>query len=352
MSTTAINMSRGPLLVGIESTGLTPADRTRLSHPAVGGVVLFTRNYASPDQLADLCADIHSLRRPHLIITVDQEGGRVQRFRDGFVQLPPLAVLGRLYDRDRDHGLDFAYRHGRVMAAELRARGVDLSFAPVLDLLGPSEVIGDRALHPEPAVVAALGRAYVAGMKDAGMVAVGKHFPGHGTVTPDTHTEDAVDKRPIDILRQRDLRPFAELADELAGMMMAHVCYSAVDSHPAGYSAVWIERHLRQELGFDGVVLSDDLDMQAACVVGGLPERLQTALDAGCDLALVCQPASADALLAALGDDAVADRWPGADTALERLAGRACLSRSELDAVSEWRQWSASLDALNSSSMA
>jgi len=329
----------GPLIVGIDGLELDAETRDRLLHPAVGGVILFARNYESPAQLMRMSVELRALREPRLLICVDQEGGRVQRFRAGFTPLPPLAVIGRWYRSHPDRARDLAYRHGRIMAAEVLGHGVDLSLAPVLDLGGDSEVIGDRALAEEPEAVADLARFYVAGMRDAGMAACGKHFPGHGGVRPDSHLTEVVGERSFDELRARDLAPFQALAADLALVMPAHVCYPAVERCPAGFSKRWLDKILRGELGFSGQVVSDDLDMAGAASAGAPPERLRAALEAGCDLALVCQPASVPAALDALGDaPPLADYAP--------LYGRARLTLEEQELVPEFRAWKTTLKNL------
>jgi len=252
-------MPAGPILIGLPGTELTADDLEHLMHPAVGGVVLFTRNFSSLEQLEQLTSGIRGLRDPRLLICIDQEGGRVQRLRDGFTRLPPLAVLGKLLREDRVKALDMAYRHGRVMATEMLACGIDLSFAPVLDLDRGSSVIGDRAFADDPAAVRDLGKCYLSGMHDAGMRTTGKHFPGHGSVQADSHIDDVSDPRPLTRIAESDLLPFRELADALDAMMIAHVVYPEVDSLPAGYSRVWLQDILRDELGYRGVVFSDDL---------------------------------------------------------------------------------------------
>lgn len=290
-------MSLGPLIIGIDGLELDAATRDRLRHPGVGGVILFARNYRDPAQLKALTAAIRELRNPRLLICVDQEGGRVQRLCGDFTPLPPLAALGRWYERQPARSCDMAYRHGRVMAAEVLGHGLDLSFAPVLDLAGISAVIGDRALAADPGVVTELGRHYLAGMHDAGMKACAKHFPGHGSVAADSHDSVVTDVRPFAAL-ERDLAPFAALAHELEAVMMAHVCYPAVDDRPAGFSRIWIRDILRARLGFSGIVFSDDLDMAGAGTAGNLRARFSASIEAGCDLALVSCPASAAELLA------------------------------------------------------
>jgi beta-N-acetylhexosaminidase len=266
-----------------------------------GGVVLFSRNYAGSEQLSGLNAEIHALRNPPLIIAVDHEGGRVQRFRDGFTAIPAMRELGRAWDHNPQRAKQLAHEVGFVLAAELRAHGVDLSFAPVLDVdYGASSVIGDRALHSDPHAIAELARALVQGFKHAGMGAVGKHFPGHGHVRADSHDEVPIDGRPYADIEAADLVPFRRLTSAgLGGIMPAHVIYPAVDDRPAGFSPVWLKQVLRGELAFDGVVFSDDLCMEGAAVAGGMIERAQAALAAGCDMVLVCNnPSSVDALFA------------------------------------------------------
>jgi beta-N-acetylhexosaminidase len=274
-------------LSGIE---LAPEEREQLLHPAMGGVILFTRNYASPLQLARLTDEIHALRSPPLLITVDQEGGRVQRFREGFTPLPAMRELGSIFDSQPEPARNLARQVGFVLAAELRACGVDLSFAPVLDLdYGASHVIGDRAFHSDPAVVIDLARQLIAGLKQGGMGSVGKHFPGHGYVRADSHLEAPVDERNMAEIEQWDLAPFAALIQEgLSAIMPAHVIYPQVDRAPAGFSPVWLQDVLRGRLGFDGTIFSDDLTMEGAAVAGSVAERARTALHAGCDMLLVC----------------------------------------------------------------
>lgn len=286
----------GPLMIDIAGTSLTALDRERLCHPLVGGVILFTRNYESPEQLAALCADIHALRTLPLPIAVDHEGGRVQRFREGFTRLPAMRQLGEWWDKSPRATVESARVLGYLMAAELRARGVDLSFAPVLDLdWGRSGVIGDRSFHRDPDAVIALAGGLIGGMRDAGMVCCGKHFPGHGWVEADSHVAIPVDERVLDAMAP-DLRPFREL--KLDGVMPAHVIYPQIDARPAGFSPVWL-RMLRDEIGFDGVIFSDDLSMEGASVVGGIVARAEAAWAAGCDMLLVCNaPDSVAELLA------------------------------------------------------
>ena len=280
----------GPLMVDIEELSLSAEDRELLRHPFVGGVILFSRNYENPVQLQTLTGEIHALRDPRLLIAVDQEGGRVQRFRKPFSELPALAAIGELYDQDPVDALALATNCGWLMAAELRAVGVDFSFSPVLDLQNPnSSIIGDRAFHADPQIVARLARTYVAGMRDVNMSAVGKHFPGHGYVAADSHQELPVDDRDFLDIEQADLLPFRALVESgIEGIMTAHVLYPKVDNCAAGYSKRWIEHTLRQQMRFDGVVFSDDLNMAGALAGSSHVERARKAMAGGCDMLLIC----------------------------------------------------------------
>ena len=280
-----LNLPHGPLMIDIAGLELTDLDRERLSHPLVGGLILFSRNYASPQQLAKLTAEVHALRSPALLIAIDHEGGRVQRCREGFARLPPMRSLGELWERDSQQALHFARRIGYVLAGELRLNGVDLSFTPVLDLdWGRSGVIGNRSFHGDPQVVIQLAGQLIAGLRDAGMRSCGKHFPGHGWVEADSHVAIPVDDRSLAEI-ETDMQPFRQLP--LDAVMPAHVIYSRIDSRPAGFSPVWIGK-LRDELRFDGVVFSDDLSMEGASVAGGIVDRVNAAWSAGCDVLLVC----------------------------------------------------------------
>ncbi|MBA3254513.1 MAG: beta-N-acetylhexosaminidase [Burkholderiaceae bacterium] len=288
-------MSRlGPVAVGVEGKSLTATDRERLAHPLVGMVILFSANYESPEQLILLCSDIHALRDPPLLIAVDHEGGRVQRFRDGFTRLPPMRRLGELWDRDVLLACRAAASLGYVMAAELRAHGVDMTFAPVLDIdHGRSKVIGDRALHSDARVVSMLAAHLTHGLLLAGMANCGKHFPGHGWAEADSHFELPVDSRARSDIVNNDAAPYRWLGPMLAGVMPAHVVYSQIDREPAGFSQHWIKKVLREKLGFTGAVFSDDLLMAGAGAAGTVAQRAEAAFNAGCDFALVCNDTAA-----------------------------------------------------------
>ena len=306
----------GPLFVDIETLELLPDEREKLAHPLIGGVNLFSRNYEYPEQLKALVLSIKDVRTPALLVAVDQEGGRVQRFKEGFTILPPARTYGELYDRDKAAGLEASRCAGYLMATELRELGVDLSFAPVLDIgTVDSAVIGDRAFHGDPAVVAELARAHIAGMNQGGMKATGKHFPGHGAVAEDSHTCLPCDKRSWSEINRCDLVPYRSLHNMLHGVMTAHVSFSDVDDCLPTYSNYWLNTVLRQDIGFAGVIFSDDLSMDGAKIMGGPDERVAGALAAGCDMALICNdPGAVDLVLDRL------DREPLAVTPANVLA--------------------------------
>jgi len=314
-------MSLGPLMVDIAGTELTPEDVGVLGHPLIGSVLLFSRNYRDPGQIAGLTSAIRALRTPQLLVAVDHEGGRVQRFREGFTRLPALRALGRCFDGDRREALELTRAVARLMAWELRAVGVDFSFAPCVDLdYGVSEVIGDRSFHRDPEAVAALSAAYVFGMRDAGMAATAKHFPGHGAVLTDSHVALPVDRRPL-VDMEGDMRPYRLLIENhLAAVMAAHVVYSAVDSLPASLSRRWISGILRRELGFHGCVFADDLSMAGAAVFGDVVERARLALAAGCDVLPVCNDRTAVVTLLDRLEAGVVD--PASQASLVRMRAR------------------------------
>ncbi len=282
-------MSLGPLMIDLAAAELSADDADVLRHPLIGSVLLFSRNYRNPQQLAALTAAIRALRTPHLLIAVDHEGGRVQRFREGFTRLPASRLLGRRFDENRSDALRLTHSIGWLMASELRAAGVDFSFAPCVDLdYGVSEVIGDRAFHRDPEAVAALAAAYLSGMREAGMAAVAKHFPGHGAVVADSHVANPVDRRELVDL-EPDLRPYRLLVEnQLPGVMAAHVVYPAIDALPASLSRRWITDILRGTLAFHGCVFADDLSMAGAAAFGDALKRVQLALAAGCDVLPIC----------------------------------------------------------------
>ncbi|WP_202839906.1 beta-N-acetylhexosaminidase [Luteimonas saliphila] len=291
------------LVIGVAGMELTAQERDWLRNDACAGVILFKRNFSSRSQVMALCAAIREAAPRPVLICVDQEGGRVQRFREGFSDLPPLEGFGRLYAQDPDGALKLAEEHAWLMASEIRATGVDLSFAPVVDVGHGNLAIGDRAFSDDPQVVAQFTRAYVRGMHAVGMAATLKHFPGHGTVREDTHFDDAVDDRPLDAIRAHDLVPFvAGIEAGADAVMLAHVVYPQVAPEPAGYSPFWINDILRGEMGFRGVVFSDDIGMAAAFSAGGIKARVDAHLDAGCDVVLVCHPELVDESLAAVKD--------------------------------------------------
>lgn len=288
------------LIIGIPGKNLTDTDRDWLVQPQVVGVILFTRNFESREQVSALIAGMRELRGERFVVCVDQEGGPVQRFREGFTKLPALARIGEVWDRDRDAALELAHQHAWIMASELRAIGIDLSFAPVADLRRGNRAIGERAFHADPVAVSALLHAYVNGMRLAGMAATLKHFPGHGSVEEDTHFDTANDRRDRADLVANDLLPFVEgIAAGADAVMLAHVVYPAIDTHAAGFSKVWIQDILRGEYGFDGMVIGDDIGMAAVESIGGMGARIDAHLAAGCDLILACNPSIVPESLAA-----------------------------------------------------
>ncbi len=333
-------------MLGISGPRLGADDRELLAHPATGGVILFDRNYQDPSQLAELTMEIHGLREPRLLVAVDQEGGRVQRFRSQFTRLPAPACFGALYDDDPDAAAKLTRDCGWLMAAELRACGVDFSFAPALDLrTRESLVIGDRALHRDAEVVAILARAFMAGMGSAGMCAVGKHFPGHGSVEGDSHLTLPVDDRDLETLRVADMLVFERMIHYgLPAVLAAHVVYSKVDARPAGYSRAWLKQVLRGELGFAGAVFSDDLGMAGASLDGGATAQAALALEAGCDMVLLCNDRGAA--------ESVVEDNPDRESALRsarlaRMHGRDARSWQELQADARHREVAAAIGALD-----
>ena len=335
-------MSLGPVMLDIDDVALSPADRDLLREPAVGGVILFTRNYESPLQIADLVAEIRALRRPPVLIAVDHEGGRVQRFRDGFSAIPPMRYLGKAYDRDPKEGLRLAHQTGWLIASELRAAGIDLCFAPCIDLdWGVSEIIGDRSFHAQPAITGELSANFSRGLRSAGMAAVAKHFPGHGAVVADSHLQLPIDRRAYGDLLD-DMQPYDKLISNglVAGVMLAHVVYREVDRLPAGFSEYWVQRELRARLGFGGAIFCDDLSMKATEDYGSISTRARLALDAGCDMVLVCNDrGAAIEAVHSLNDYSN----PLSLVRLARLHGTGHVLRETLLASDEWHQANAEL---------
>ena len=338
-------MSLGPVMVDVQGTSLDDEERELLRHPLVGAVILFSRNYQSPEQVKALIDEIHALRNPRLLVAVDHEGGRVQRFRNGFAALPAVRLLGEIYDHDKKRARHLAEQAGWVMASELRAVGVDFSFAPVLDLdLGRSGVIGNRAFHSQPAAAAELAGAYMMGMRRAGMAATGKHFPGHGYAEADSHLAIPEDDRSLEDILQQDVVPYERLIpDGLAAIMPAHVIYSRVDAKPAGFSPFWLKEILRKRLGFQGVIFSDDLNMEGASVAGDYVARAEAALTAGCDMVLICnnRPAAWQILR---GLHHAAD--PVSQARLARMHGLHPVSWQELHSSPAWQQAVAAVEQL------
>lgn len=329
-------MTLGPVMVDLNGIALEPDERELLAHPLVGSVILFSRNYESPEQLQRLVAEIHAIRTPALLVAVDHEGGRVQRFKEGFTLLPPMRAIGRCYNGSRSDGLVLARQLGWLMAAELRAHGIDMSVAPCVDLdYGVSQAIGDRALHPDAAAVGELAVAYMLGMREAGMVATAKHFPGHGAVVADSHASLPVDRREwADI--EADLLPYRRLiANGLPAAMAAHVLFPSVDAMPASLSPRWIGGLLRGELGFQGAVFADDLSMAGAAAFGDIDRRAGLALAAGCDALPVCNDRAAvlrllDAMPKA-GD-------PVSRLRLARLRGRDAVELQAMRSDPRWQE--------------
>jgi beta-N-acetylhexosaminidase len=339
-------MSLGPIMLDLKGCSLTVEERELLKHPLTGGVILFSRNYESIDQITDLVESIHAVRKPGLLVAVDHEGGRIQRFREGFTKLPACELVGKIYSNDIQHGLQLAEKAGWLMAIELRAIGVDFSFAPVLDLHKDiSKVIGDRSFHRDPETVATLARSYMHGMRRAGMEAVGKHFPGHGSVVEDSHHEIPTDSRRFEDIQLDDMVAFERLIHAgIAGIMPAHVIYPAVDNKPAGFSSIWLKNILRQQLRFQGVIFSDDISMAGAEVIGDYKERARSALDAGCDMVLVCN--NQDAAVEILEKFEYSPN-PASQARLIRMHGKNQITYKQMKEDSEWQAVASEMNRLN-----
>ena len=341
------DMSIAPLMLDLESTILTQDEVELLQHPLCGGLILFSRNFESVEQLQHLIDDVRKASGPDLLVGVDHEGGRVQRFREGFTKLP---ALGRLYEQSdtEERALQAAHNHAWLMASELRAMGIDFSFAPVLDLnYGVSEVIGDRAFHADAEVVCRMAEAYIKGMHQAGMASTGKHFPGHGAVTADSHKEIPVDKRPFEVLDAQDIQPFLQLIPKgLDAIMPAHVIYPTIDARPAGFSPIWLKQILRGILGFDGVIFSDDLDMEGASFAGNYAQRAEAAVGAGCDMVLVCN--NREGVIQVMDEakiDLKSQSALASQRRLQRMVGKAYMNRSALLDTQQWNEIESEMSA-------
>ncbi len=314
-------MQYGSVMIDLEGKTLLSAEHALLAHPRVGGVILFSRNYQDMTQLKALVADVRAAAAKPLLLAVDHEGGRVWRFNEGFTKLRPAKHYGDLYQQEPAEGLKAAYNAGSVMAAELLACGIDFSLAPVLDIeKGISEIIGDRAFSADPKVVSELAKAFIEGMNVVGMCATGKHFPGHGGCIPDSHIAQPVDDRSLEALLADDLIPFSELSGILSAVMPAHITYPAVDTVPAGFSRRWLQDILRGQLGFQGVIISDCLSMKGAAIGGDFVVRAQMALDAGCDMVILCQQTRD--LVSWFLDNLARDGSVGSSERLAKMAGR------------------------------
>nr|VFK59267.1 MAG: beta-N-acetylhexosaminidase [Candidatus Kentron sp. TC] len=338
-------MLLGPIMFDLQGPELVAEEKDLLRHPAAGGVILFSRNYQAPDQLTNLIAAIRKLKKPRLLVAVDHEGGCVQRFRDSFTTLPAAARLGEIHDHDPIMARSLAEQCGWIMAVELRAHDVDFSFAPVLDLgKGRSKVIGSRAFHHDPNIVGKLAISFLRGARRGGMATVGKHFPGHGAVEADSHVDAPIDERTLESIYSKDLMPFRQMIQAgLPAVMPSHVTYPKVDNRPAGFSSVWLRSVLREQLGFEGAIFSDDITMAGAAGVGGAIDRAHAALEAGCDMVLVCNDRkNVQNILDGLGkhhDSVAASR-------LARMRGHGQCDWDNLFSSENYRQAASSVSAL------
>lgn len=338
-------MPIGPIMLDVAGFELSNEDKELLQNPLVGGVILFSRNYHDLQQVRQLVYDIRNCRKNPILIAVDQEGGRVQRFQKGFTALPPNRIFGELFDKDPQIAVDMATKIGWLMASEVLAVGVDLSFAPVLDIdTGLSEVIKGRGFHVEPDKLSDLAASYVTGMHEAGMAATGKHFPGHGSVIEDSHVAIPKDKRPMEKIGELDLLPFVNLAQSLDAIMPAHIIYPEIDELPAGFSRIWLQEILRDDIYFNGAIFSDDLSMKGAEVMGDFVARAKAALVAGCDMILVCNNREAAIEVVESLNGYKDER---SEQRLLKLCGRFHMTREELIRTREWKQAAKLADELN-----
>ena len=330
-------MSLGPLMIDIDGYELSELDKEILCHPLVGGVILFSRNYENTKQVSELCQQIHGLRNEPLLISVDHEGGRVQRFREGFTRIPCMQKLGELFDDNQAEALLAAESVAWLMAAELHEVGIDFTFAPVLDInYGRSEIIGDRSFSGNKKTLTHLASSFQRGLHKAGMVSIGKHFPGHGSVVPDSHIEIPIDERAYETIADEDVYPFKQLIKEgMDGIMPAHVIYQSVDDLPAGFSPFWVQTVLRGELGFKGTIFSDDISMHGASVIGNYEQRARQALKAGCDMVLVCNNRTgAEQVIDGLSSKSILD-----GVSAKRLSAMRANSFAESGRVRESNKW-------------
>lgn len=327
----------GPLMIDVHGTSLTPEDKEILAHPHVGGLILFSRNFESLEQLSELCNEIRHVAGSNILLAVDHEGGRVQRFREGFTSIPAMAKLWQQANGDMALACQYATHAGFVMASEVQAVGIDISFAPVLDIFGISEVIGDRAFHQDGLKVVELAGAFVDGMHLAGMKSTGKHFPGHGSVLEDSHIALPIDRRSREVIEQIDMVVFTRLFEQqkIDAVMPAHVIYPEFDSLAVGFSPLWLQEILRKQLNFDGVIFSDDLTMTGAKSVGGIVERAEAAWQAGCDMLLICNSRE-DTVIAI--DSASLPEKVESQERLQRLLKPTISSLTELKTNQQWQQ--------------